>query len=372
MASPQFLPTEQPATYGGAIANGGSNQYASYPSLPGSNTYGGTPSAPTGNFFQPTSSASSPYSPASPLQGATYGGGSGAPGTVPSTPGTVPGGSGSSYTYSQNLSNPSQFDSQYPSRTQPAESIGHGQYSVPPTDASLQNSIMNYLQGQVGQGMSPFNLQALLPTGGTTGAGQVSSPLDPLSQAMMQFYSTGATGGNPGLQSLSQLASTGDPIDQTPAWQAMVQQMQQQIGTGAANVREQMSFSGNLPGSAGALATSEYQNQSTADLNSQLLSAQTQAQQQAVQNKLTASGQIQSGEQSLASSLYGYDQSAVTNLMNEFFATQSQENPTLGYQFGGGTAYAPTFGKTQSPSVLQQILSGVAGIAGAAAPLAAA
>jgi hypothetical protein len=226
--------------------------------------------------------------------------------------------------------------------------------------------LFNYLQNQVGTGITPYNLQATLPTGGVTGPGQVSAPLDPVTQQLMSFFTSGQSS-NPNLQSLGQLAQTGDPIDQTPAWQAMVNAMQQQIQQGGNDVREQLAFTGNLPGSAGALGVSNYYDQANLGLTSQLLSAQTAAQQQAVQNKLSASTSLEGAQQTLGSTLYGIDQNSINALMQEYFQTTPQENPLNQEIFSGATTYPPTYGKSSTPGVGGAIASAIPGLASGAA-----
>jgi hypothetical protein len=244
--------------------------------------------------------------------------------------------------------------------------LAGNQLEVPTTDPALTSDLMGWLQTQVGTGLTPYGLSASLPTGGATAPGQVASPLDPATKQLMDFFTSGQST-NPNLQSLGQLAQTGDPIDQLPAWQAMVAAAQHQIDEGGANVREQFSFTGNLPGSSGATALSDYYENANLGLTSQLINAQTQAQQQAVQNRLAASQVLQSGEQSLGSSLYGYDQNAINALMQEYFQTTPQENPLNSELFSGATTFPPTYGKTSSPGIFGSIIGAAGSILGGAA-----
>lgn len=301
-----------------------------------------------------------------------YGGGYPTPGASIPMPGSNNTGSAGAVpqtTNPQNTSNPIGTNVPNPGPqlgTQWSQYIGSGQSEVPPVDAQLQATLMNYLQSQVGQGVTPYNLQALLPTGGQTGPGQVASPLDPVTQQLMDFFTNGSSS-NPALQSLQSLATTGNPIDQTPAWQAMVNASQNQIDEGGANVREQLAFTGNLPGSAGAKGISDYYSNANLGLTSQLVSAQTQALQQAQQNKLGAAGLLENSEQSLGNTLYGYDQNAITQLMNEYFQTTPQNNPLNSEMFSGATTYAPTFGKASTGGVVGQLLSNAPSLIGDAA-----
>ena len=324
----------------------GQNQWSSFPTLPGANTAspvsGGVPTntaVKAGGFPMPTP-----------------------PGVVPSAPPTGGGAGGSFFT------GPPQGTGNAGAQVPRAADylLGKGQYEVPPVDPSLTGNFFNWLQSQIGGGATPFNLSAVLPTGGTTTPGSLTPGLDPLSAALQSFYQTG-TSTNPGLQSLSQMAQTGDPISALPEWNAMVEAMQQQINTGAANVREQEGATGNLPGSGGALATSLYQNQATKDLNAQLVGAQTTALEAAQQRKLGASGLIQQGEQQMAPYLQGLDQTAIQNMYQEFIRTRPEYNPLNQMEFSGATSFPPTYGKAPSPGIIGSVLSAAPALAGGAA-----
>jgi hypothetical protein len=245
-----------------------------------------------------------------------------------------------------------------------AHGLGHGQYAVPPQDQGLQNTVFNWLQSQAGQGITPYGLSAALPSGGTSGPGQVASPLDPVSQQLESLYSSG-TSSNPALQALSQMAQTGDPVNATPEWQSMLAALQQQQQIGQANVSESLAFTGNLPGSAGALGESQYENQAT--LNNQSLIAQLtdQSLENAATRKQTAQGTIAGGAQTTGQNLYSYDQNAIQQLMNEYFQTTPQENPLNQEEFSGATTYPPTFGGQSSSGLIGAILGGAGSILGA-------
>jgi hypothetical protein len=310
-------------------------------------------------------------SPSTPMPGmnSPYGGYSTETGY--STPGAVPIPGSPNPTNSGPVVNQTSGSPQYAGNpVENAHGLGHGQYAVPPQDQGLQNTVFNYLQGQTGQGITPYSLSAALPSGGTSGPGQVASPLDPVSQQLEQLYSSG-TSSNPALQALSQMATTGDPVNATPEWQAMLAALQQQQQIGAANVSESEAFTGNLPGSAGALAESQYQNQAT--LNNQSLIAQLtdQSLENAATRQQTAQNTVAAGAASTGQNLYSYDQNAIQQLMNEYFQTTPQENPLNQEEFSGATTYPPTFGGQSSAGLIGAIGGAAGSILGGAGSLAA-
>jgi hypothetical protein len=194
--------------------------------------------------------------------------------------------------------------------------------------------------------------------------------LDPVSQQLESLYSTGSSS-NPALQALSQMAQTGDPVSATPEWQSMLAALQQQQQIGAANVSESEAFTGNLPGSAGALAESQYQNQAT--LNNQSLIAQLtdSSLENAASRAQTAQGLVESGAQTTGQNLYSYDQNAISTLMNEYFQTTPQANPLNQEEFSGATTYPPTFGGQSSAGLIGAIGGAAGSILGGAGSLAA-
>lgn len=282
------------------------------------------------------------------------------PGAVPPAAGSSGGG------YLPGQPPPTGQQNNNPNSQVPNESnyyLGGQHFETPPINPGLTNSFTNFLQSQVGQGVTPFNLSAPLPTGGSTLPGQLSPGLDPISQALESFYSGGSSS-IPGSSQLSQMAQTGDPISALPEWNAMVQAMQQQIGTGAANVKEMEAGTGNIAGSGGALASSQYQEQTSKDLNAQLVTAQTTALENAKNRQLGAGEFLQQGASQLAPYLQGLDQNAITQMYNEFIRTQPQYNPLLGYQQASATTFPPTYGKPSSTGALGGLLSGIGGLFG--------
>jgi hypothetical protein len=354
-----FTLSSDPLSSGGGSFNygGGSNQYMNYPSMGGSsgypmpsnNTlmYGGSlgPAGVYGGYTPPT--PSSGYTPPTSPYGGGYSG------QVP--PGVVPP-SGSPYPspgqlpYNANLTGTA-------GAVGSSTTLPGNYYGAPTVDPLFTQGYAGYLSGQLGTGISPYNLSAYLPsTGGSTGAGQVSAPLTPELQQLMQFFETGQ-GSSPGMSSLSQLASTGDPINQTPAWQAMVASENQNTAEQANNLKEQFGAMGDINSTSSGQALGDYYSQVALGQNSQLTQAQTAAQQQAVQNQMGASEFLNTGSQQLGQYLQGLDQQSIQNLMQEYFMTTPQENPLLAEESQFAGTYAPVYGSKGFGAGMESSLS---------------
>jgi hypothetical protein len=330
---------------------GGTNQYMNYPSM-GGYGYGVSLGSPIyenslpGMTSQPSSGSGGYVPPTS-----TYGGGYS--GQVP--PGVVPP-SGSPYPspgqlpYNANLTGTA-------GAVGSSTTLPGNYYGVPTVDPLFTQGYAGYLSGQLGTGISPYNLSAYLPsTGGSTGAGQVSAPLTPELQQLMQFFETGQ-GTGAGMSSLSQLASTGDPINQTPAWQAMVASENQNTAEQANNLKEQFGAMGDINSTSSGQALGDYYSQVALGQNSQLTQAQTAAQQQAVQNQMGASEFLNTGSQQMGQYLQGLDQQSIQNLMQEYFMTTPQENPLLAEEAQFAGTYAPVYGSKGFGAGLEESLS---------------
>lgn len=267
--------------------SGGANQWTNFPSL-----------MPPSQFSQPLMGGSG-------LQSVN----SSAPGTVPQAP---PGASINPLTDIGSTAKPGMTN------------IGKGNYAQNPLDPELTSALFSYLQGQVGQGVAPFDLSALLPSSGqATGAGQLSAPLTQLLQQMQQNY--GSSG------QIGQMASQG--VDATPAWQKMVTAQGQNIEQNQANLQEQFNKFGNLASSPSAIGMANFQEQTTKDQNALL----GQLQFQGIGDQLQAGNQVAGFGQMMQ----GLDQSSIDRLLQEFTRTQSQNNPTLGMQYGASTTFPP-------------------------------
>jgi hypothetical protein len=289
----------------------GSNQYASYPNTPGTMLPSGG-GAPTG---LPGSA------PPSNNTGAYYATGGDSPGT-------------------------------------------NSVHMTPTTDPSFTQQFYNMLSGQVGQGVSPFNLSAVLPSSGqVTAPGTLTAPMNETLQQIQQFLAGGQSN-TPGANQLQQLAATGDPINQTPAWQAMVAAEQQNTAQGANQLREQFASGGDLNSSPFGTAMQQYYNQATENQNAQLTQASTAAQQQAVQNQLAASTGIQSEAQQFGTGAQTLDQNAIQNLLQQFQIDTPQNNPLTSIEAQLATNQP---GVAQTPTAAQNIsgiLGGVGSLAG--------
>ena len=125
-----------------------------------------------------------------------------------------------------------------------------------PINPGLTSSYTNFLKGEVGKGVPGYK-------------GNLSAPMNPAIQQMMTSVGPGGT--------MRKMAETGSPIDQTPQWKAAVAATQQNIGKNEANIREQMSVTGNLGGSPFGQALNDYMSQVTSSENAQLLQQQAQA-----------------------------------------------------------------------------------------------
>lgn len=210
--------------------------------------------------------------------------------------------------------------------------LGGGQFSVEQSmDPSLTQGLFNYLQGQIGRGVTPFNLRTALPFGGVTQPGQINAP---------------------GNQALETIATQG--ISALPEWQQMIAAQQQNIAQGRAGLEEQMGFMGNLAGSPGATGLANYDEQTVANQNALLGQLQQQ--------------NILQGQIPVAEYTQGMNQQAIQNVMNEFMRTQPQYNPLLSLMFGGATSFNPVLNRAGQTG--GGILGGLAQGAGSAAQMA--
>ncbi len=128
-------------------------------------------------------------------------------------------------------------------------------------------------------------------------------------------------------------ANAGNPINQTPAWQAMVAAQQRQIQEGQANLDAQFDMSGGRFSTAYGTAAADYQNQAIANQNSLLAQMTAQAQENAANRNLSASGQLGNISQQSLGQLSAQDfQAEMLRMQQAYGAAQSL--------FGGGTQAA--------------------------------
>jgi len=217
-------------------------------------------------------------------------------------------------------------------------------YGAPTVDPLFTQGYAGYLSSQLGTGISPYNLSAYLPsTGQSSGAGQVAAPLTPELQQLEQFFQTGQ-GGGPGMQSLLGLSQTGDPINQTPAWQAMVASEAQNTAEQGNALKEQFGAMGDVNSTSAGQAEGDFYSQVALGQNAQLTQAQTTAQQNAVQNMMGASEYLNTGAQQVGQYLQGLDQQSINSLMQEYFMTTPQENPLLSEEAQFAGEFPPIYG----------------------------
>lgn len=307
----------------------GANNFnpASYMSLPQFNSnYEST------SYDQPITNASNQY------------------GAVPNMPSVAPGA-----VPQQSAYNPAVFEniSQIPTNY----TTGPGQTMFEePLNPGLNEDLSAYLQSQIGQGVTPFNLATPLATGGSTQPGQVNAPMNPVLSQLQTFLQTGY-GGPAGTSTLQNLSQTGEPIDQLPAWQAMVNAEQQNIQQNEANLKEQFASTGGLSGSEFGNALSNYEQGTTATQNAALTQAETQAQQQAVQNQLSASTTLSGLSSSLGQVFQGMDQQDIQNLMQEFLQTNPDYSPLLNLIYSQANTYAPIFSSNKGTGIAGTVAS---------------
>jgi hypothetical protein len=238
--------------------------------------------------------------------------------------------------------------------------LGSSNYTLPTNDPSLTAQFYSWMQSQLGQGVTPFNLSAVLPSSGqTTAPGTLTAPNNQILQQLMAMF-TGAPSTIPGASGLTQMAQTGDPVDQTAAWQASVAAMQQNIQENAANLKEQFAFGGNLQSSPFGSAMQDYYTQSALQQNALLAQMQSQSLENAASRELSAQQGLTSEASSVGQYLQGLDQASITNLYNEFIRTQPQYNPVLQMLYGSALASPGVVNDTQGSD-----LGGIASLIGA-------
>lgn len=244
-----------------------------------------------------------------------------------------------------------------------SENLGHSLIATGLQFPGLSTDFAQYLQSQLGQGISPFNLSTMLPTGGMTAGGQLSPGLDPVTQQLQNLFAGGYSS-TPGASTLSTIANQG--ISALPEWQAMIQAQQGNINTGAANLKEQLGYMGNIAGSPMASGMAQYYDQATASQNALLGQLQ---QTNILQGQIPAAQQLLSGAQQTGANLYGYDVNAINNMYQAYMQGQPQYNPMLSYIGGLATMYPPTtkspgFGSTFSQALAQGLGSSLGNLSG--------
>jgi hypothetical protein len=392
MAMPSFITDPSPSA--------GNQFFANLPSMPSQGS--GNPSGTNVGSFTPDF-----------RRMVNTGGGSGGvsppvfnPQPFSTGPGGAPSGAGNPYQV------PSQGSGNPGSQTMPAtySSNTPGYHQLGPLYPGLSNDLAGYLTSQVGQGVSPYNLSTMLPTGGQTQPGQLTAGLNPLLQQLMQFFQTGQGGQMPGMTTMSNIAGgsfgnipggssleriaggnfSGVPggsalstiasqgINALPQWQAMVQSMGQNTAQNQANLKEQFAGMGSLAGSPFGTAMSNYMQQTNLDQNALLgnltqqniLQGQIPAAEQLLglstgigQNLLGASqnaqGQLLAGSQGMGGELQNINQQAIQNQYGEFVRTSPQYNPMIQDQLAMSQMYPQLYKTGSGTGGLGALMGGV-------------
>jgi hypothetical protein len=144
---------------------------------------------------------------------------------------------------------------------------------------------------------------------------------------------------------MQNLATTGDPISQMPAWQAMIGSEQQNIQQNAAQLKEQFGSMGALSSSNAADAMSQFFQQTALGQNAQLTQATATAQENAA-NRMLQTGEFgigtESGVGQLAQQL---DTQAISTLMQQYEMNLPQFNPMLNLESSFATTYPGVYTK---------------------------
>lgn len=245
-----------------------------------------------------------------------------------------------------------------------ANQLSGGMNTVPTNSPQFTQQWYQYLTSQLGQGLSPFDLSAIMPsTGQATQPGQLTPGLTPTLQDLQSFLSGGGSS-MPGLNQLGQMAQTGDPISVTPEWQAMIAAQQNNIEAQQANLKEQFGFAGDLSSSPFGDSMAMFQSQTTRDQNALLGQLTQQSLESAAGRQLTAGQDISQMGMQLGDLFQNLDQNAITALYNEFTRTQPQNNPMLSFMGQGAMASPQTYQPAQS-SILGDIGSFLGPLLGA-------
>ncbi len=206
--------------------------------------------------------------------------------------------------------------------------------TTPTMDPALTNTMLGYLGGNIGQGLPAFNQSVNLPSGGHTQPGQLSAPMNPVMQQLMDFM-TGKSGPGalPGV---------------LPMWQSEMAAMQGPIEQNMANLREQFGSQGALGSSEMGTAMQDYMSQTSAD-EMALLTSATQA---SLPQMASVGMDIQ-----------GIDQSAIGRAYNQFQTDLPQNSPLLPYEMNAAQM-TPGASYQKQPSFLDSLLGNAGGLLG--------
>lgn len=249
------------------------------------------------------------------------------------------------------------YDANNPMAKSHQTNIGGGIHATNLQYPGMSQNLVDFLNSQIGQGISQFGGSVGLPTGGQSQSGQLTAGMNPLLQQLMQFFQTGQGGGMPGMSNLANIANNG--VSALPEWQSMIAAQQQNIGQNEAQLKEQFAGMGGLAGSPFGNAMSNYMQQTTLDQNALL----GQLQQSNIQNiQMPAIESLFGGSQQMASGLQNMDQSAIDRMYQQFQTDAPQNNPLLQLQGAFGSLYPPT---QKTPTTWDMINNTIGAISGA-------
>ena len=219
-------------------------------------------------------------------------------------------------------------------------------YAAPTMDPGFTQAWDTYLRSVLGQGATPFDLSAILPsTGQTTAPGTLTAPENPILQSLQNFFQTGQGGPLPGV---------------LPMWTSAMKAMDIPIQKQLANIKEQFGARGALGSSELASAMETY-------------GAQTAADQEALLGQLTMEALPQMEQ--FGGALQQMDQGSIDRLVQEFIRTRPEYSPFLpmeqqmamtfppiyGKQ-GFGASFGQAFGQTLGSGAAGAAIGGLAGV----------
>ncbi len=214
----------------------------------------------------------------------------------------------------------------------------HGLFFGNPLYPQLSYDFRNFLASQMGQGATPY-------------PGQVNAPLNPLMQAIQQFYQTGGQqGGVPGMDILQQIAQSYTGI---PEAQAVGAAMDRNIAEGRANLKEQFNFAGNLASSPFGTAATDYETQAALQKNALI----AQMSEQALPYRTGAAQALMGGGQDVGQYLQGLSQEDIGRLYQEFLRTRPEYSPLLNMEYGLATTFPPFLNATYGTGAAGAALS---------------
>ncbi len=194
--------------------------------------------------------------------------------------------------------------------------LGGGARTEPTLDPNFTSQLYQWLSSQMGKGATPFDLSAVLPSGGTTTPGTLTAPENPILKALQEFYTKGTGGPLPGV---------------LPMWQSEMKAMEIPIEKQLANIKEQFGARGALGSSEMAQAMETY-------------GAQTAAEQEKLLGELTL--QALPGMESAGTNLQSMDQASIDRLVQEFIRTRPEYSPLLAGEEQLATTFSPLYGHT--------------------------